>query len=90
MSARVGQNFTRVSATAQITPADHPAVLERILVEASSSGTITLRNGGSAGTLVISAWAVAAGDVIEVGLEFSRGVHHTEGGTSLIATFVWR
>jgi len=84
-----GEQATVATATAQIGEAGHPVTLHRIIVTAAATTpTITLRNGTATGTAVLTTHAVAAGDVIEIGLIFKEGLHYTEAG-AITATFIW-
>ena len=55
---------------------------------AATSPTITLRDGGATGTLILNVWVVAAGDVIDLNHYFASGCHYTEVG-AIILTFLY-
>ena len=93
MSQRRFSEFSTgdVSATGQIGTfgVDHPIFIHKILVRlAATSPTITLRNGGATGGMILSVFVVAAGDIIDLDHYFPRGCHYTEVG-AITATFLY-
>lgn len=76
-----------LTATAQIGSfgVGHPIYIHKMIVRlAATTPTITLRNGGAAGTLVLNAHIPTAGDIIEVDHYFADGCHYTEAGAITI------
>jgi len=93
MSLETSSEFAtaELTATAQIGRAvDVPIFIHKIFVRlAATTPHITLRNGGAAGNVILNAWIVAAGDIIEVNHFFPDGCHYTESG-AITLTFWYR
>ena len=59
--------------------------VQKIICAASSSGTITIYdNTSAAGTVLLNAFPVVAGNVYDVGLMFQLGCYIAIGGTATI------
>ena len=76
----------RVSATGTVMTG--PGVVVGVVVNASTSGTLTLRDATSAtGTPFVNALSVTAGSFVPLKIAFTTGLHLTLGGTGDV-TFV--
>jgi hypothetical protein len=76
---------TNLSATAQVR--GQSGAMSGVFCNSSTAGTLTLRDGNSAGTTIISIATLVAGTYYPVPATFRAGLHATIGGTADITIF---
>jgi len=64
-------------------------VLQKVIVAASSSGTLTIYdNTAASGTVILTAFPLTAGQVYELDIMFQTGCYISIGGTATITATV--